>query len=116
MPPGQPVHRCVECGFLRPCKRFEGDLLCIECAPVARKPAVVADGGREGDQSRGSIELTDRQRERLDAIKSECASEHLPEPSDQQILSSLLDTWDAVGDELYSNSSTADSDPSGSQR
>lgn len=51
-----------------------------------------------------TIELTPRQRERLDAIKVECkeADPNLPEPSDTQIMGSLLDTWDAVGDGLYS--------------
>lgn len=59
-----------------------------------------------------TIELTERQRERLDAIKTECADDHMPEPTDEQIISSLLDTWDAVGDGLYSDpregSSTGD--------
>lgn len=52
----------------------------------------------------GHIELTDRQRERLNEIKAECTGEgigNLPEPTDQMMLSALLDTWDAVGDGHY---------------
>lgn len=58
------------------------------------------------------IELTERQRERLDRIKSECTGEGLsqsPEPTDQMMLSSLLDTWDAVGEGLYSDLPEGDS-------
>ena len=47
------------------------------------------------------IALSDRQRDRIEEIKSECAGDHLPEPSDSAILDSLLDTWDAVGEGLY---------------
>lgn len=36
MPPGQPVRRCAECGFLRPTRPFE---------PVADQAAVATDGG-----------------------------------------------------------------------
>lgn len=52
------------------------------------------------------IELTERQRRRLDEIKAECSGEgigSLPEPSDQEMMKSLLDTWDAVGDGMYSD-------------
>lgn len=49
-----------------------------------------------------TICLTDRQRRRLDEIKAECAGDGLPEPSDQMMLNSLLDTWDAVEDGYYS--------------
>lgn len=53
-----------------------------------------------------TLELTDRQRERLDRIKAECkeADPGLPEPTDTQIVDSLLDTWDAVDDGLYATS------------
>lgn len=40
MPPGQPVHRCVDCGLLRPTRPFAGRALCVDCAPV-----VATDGG-----------------------------------------------------------------------
>jgi hypothetical protein len=55
--------------------------------------------------SRNTIELTDRQRERIEAIKDECkeANPGVPRPTDEQIVKSLLDTWDAVGDGLYSD-------------
>lgn len=59
------------------------------------------------------IELTDRQRKRLDEIKAECTGGSLgslPEPTDQMMLSSLLDTWDAVGDGLYSTETAQDGD------
>lgn len=48
------------------------------------------------------IELTERQRKRLDQIKAECSDDSLPEPTDEQILKSLMDTWDAVSDGYYS--------------
>ena len=48
------------------------------------------------------IELTDRQRERINDIKQECTEGgRIPEPTDEQIISSLLDTWDAVNQGLY---------------
>lgn len=55
-----------------------------------------------------TIELTERQRERLDAIKAECkeADPGLPEPSDELMFSSLLDTWDAIGNGHYHGSNT----------
>lgn len=51
-----------------------------------------------------TIELTERQRDRLESIKQECkdADPGLPKPTDEQIFSSLLDTWDAVNEGLYS--------------
>lgn len=49
------------------------------------------------------IELTERQRQRLDRIKAECADESVPEPSDELMFDSLMDTWDAVGDGHYSD-------------
>lgn len=54
-----------------------------------------------------SIELTDRQRERLEVIKQECkdANPGLPKPTDEQIMGSLLDTWDAVDKGIYSEES-----------
>ena len=44
MPPGQPVHRCLECGLLRPCKRFGDEVLCVECSPVEIEPSGVLSG------------------------------------------------------------------------
>lgn len=49
-----------------------------------------------------SIELTGRNRARFDRIKQECKNDHVPAPSDEELLKSLLDTWDAVGDGHYS--------------
>lgn len=51
----------------------------------------------------GHIKLTGRQRERFDRIKAECTNEHLPEPADELMLKSLMDTWDAVDEGLYSD-------------
>lgn len=50
------------------------------------------------------IEITERQRKRLDGIRSECtgALGELPPPDDQEMLDSLMDTWDAVGEGHYS--------------
>jgi hypothetical protein len=50
-----------------------------------------------------TIELTARQRERIEAIKRECKNDHMPAPPDSQVLSSLLDTWDAVNEGYYSD-------------
>ena len=49
------------------------------------------------------IEVSKRQRERIEKIKAECSDGDLPEPTDQQIVKSLLDTWDAVDDGYYSD-------------
>ena len=49
-----------------------------------------------------TLELTDRQRKRLESIKAECSDPHIPEPTDSAMVSSLLDTWDAVNDGYYS--------------
>jgi hypothetical protein len=53
-----------------------------------------------------TIELTDRQRERFESIRAECkeADPGLPAPTDQQLISHLLDTRDAVRDGYYSES------------
>jgi hypothetical protein len=55
--------------------------------------------------TRNAIELTDRQRERIEEIKDECkeADPGCPRPTDEQVMESLLDTWDAVGDGFYSD-------------
>lgn len=47
------------------------------------------------------LRLTEQQRERFDRIKAECKDPALPEPTDKQTLDGLLDTWDAVDDDLY---------------
>jgi len=51
-----------------------------------------------------TIELSDRQRDRLEQIKDECkeANPGCPRPTDEQIVKSLLDTWDAVNEGFYS--------------
>lgn len=59
----------------------------------------------ENEDETDHLELSERQRERFDRIKSECSNDHLPEPTDDQMLKSLLDTWDAVDDGLYSGDS-----------
>lgn len=48
------------------------------------------------------IEVTDRQRERIEQIKQECTEGgSVPEPTDGEVIDSLLDTWDAVNDGHY---------------
>jgi hypothetical protein len=47
------------------------------------------------------IRLSERQRARFDRIKAECANDHLPEPTDELMVKSLMDTWDAVDGGLY---------------
>lgn len=62
--------------------------------------------------SADQIELTDRQRERIDRIKDELeeAEPDCPRPTDEQVLKSLLDTWDAVDDGLYAVPQEGESD------
>jgi DNA-binding MarR family transcriptional regulator len=56
------------------------------------------------DGSTDQIELTERQRERLEEIKQECTSGgRFPKPADGEIINSLLDTWDAVDQGLYTD-------------
>jgi hypothetical protein len=46
MPPGQPIRRCAGCELLRPCKRFDGAMICVDCSPIEpESDRVVADGG-----------------------------------------------------------------------
>ena len=54
------------------------------------------------DQRAVEIELTPRQQRRLEKIREECNDAHTPPPTDRQLLSSLMDTWDAVNDGHYS--------------
>jgi SAM-dependent methyltransferase len=51
-----------------------------------------------------TIEITTGQRTRIEEIKAECKTDHPPELTDQQIVTSLLDTWDAVTDGHYTDS------------
>jgi ribosomal protein L37AE/L43A len=49
------------------------------------------------------IQVTERQRERLEAIKQEGTSDgRFPKPDDSQIIDSLLDTWEALNNGQYS--------------
>lgn len=55
------------------------------------------------DSERQSLDLNDRHRERFEEVKEECTEGgKVPKPSDEDMLSSLMDTWDAVNDGLYS--------------
>lgn len=49
------------------------------------------------------IKIPEKYRDRFDRIKAECETVHLPEPSDEQMLESLMDTWDAVKDGQYAS-------------
>jgi hypothetical protein len=54
------------------------------------------------DSGMDRIELTEQQRERLEKIKQECTDGgRLPTPADSLMIDSLLDTWDAVSEGLY---------------
>jgi len=46
-----------------------------------------------------TTQLTDRQRERIDEIRDELneAEPGVPAPTREQVIDSLLDTWDAIG-------------------
>jgi len=50
-----------------------------------------------------TIELTERQRARIEEIKDELkeADPGLPRPSDEHVIKGLLDTWKAVGEGHY---------------
>lgn len=54
-----------------------------------------------------TIEISPRQRERFDEIKAECSDDYTPEPTDQELFKSLLDTWDAVDEGHYSEDNNA---------
>lgn len=59
------------------------------------------DGGQPADDT---IDLSQRQRERLERIKSQCnGGGHLPKPADSVMLDALMDTWGAVGEGYYSD-------------
>lgn len=47
------------------------------------------------------IELTERQAERIEAVREQCTDEHTPPPSDEVVMQALLDTWDAVDSGSY---------------
>lgn len=55
-------------------------------------------------------ELTDRQLERIDQIRSDLkrAEPGVPRPTREQAVDSLLDTWDALWDGYYHGSDTGD--------
>ena len=58
--------------------------------------------------SQETTELTDRQRERIDRIRDELeeAEPGVPRSTRGQVIDSLLDTWDALGDGYYHGSDT----------
>jgi rRNA maturation endonuclease Nob1 len=48
------------------------------------------------------LEITNRQRERLEEIKKECTPDgRFSKPSDSDIIDLLLDLWEGVDQELY---------------
>jgi len=54
-----------------------------------------------------TIQLTDKQRERIDAIKTQSTEGgKVPPLSDSAVIDSLLDTWDAVEDGYYTEDHT----------
>lgn len=48
------------------------------------------------------IEMPWEQRERFEQIKEECDTPDAPEPTDVEVLDSLMDTWELVGEGHYS--------------
>lgn len=73
---------------------------------VANRLAAEVEPEKVEREDADAIELSDDQRERLEEIKAECTGEglaELPEPSDEMVVDSLLDTWDAVDQGLYSD-------------
>lgn len=53
-----------------------------------------------------TIELTDAQTKRFRKIKEECKDDHTPEPTDELMISSLMDTWDGVNMGIYTEDHT----------
>lgn len=49
------------------------------------------------------IELSERQHERFEQVREGCDEPGVPEPTDQQVMKGLLDTWDAVNEGHYSD-------------
>ncbi|OLZ39093.1 hypothetical protein A6E15_19205 [Natrinema saccharevitans] len=47
------------------------------------------------------IEISDRQRERFESVREEWTDDHLPAPSDDQVLKGLLDTKEAAAEGYY---------------
>lgn len=60
------------------------------------------------------LDIPETQRQRFDRIKAECTDPYCPPPTDEQILKSLLDTWDAASDGFYSLET--DTDRSGGEQ
>ena len=52
-----------------------------------------------------TLELSGRTRQRFERIKEQCKTDHVPAPEDEEMLKSLLDTWEAVGEGYYSDDS-----------
>jgi hypothetical protein len=55
-----------------------------------------------------NLELTDRQAHRFEQIREELNADdpNLPEPSDEQVIDGLLDTWQAVNIGIYTEGHT----------
>lgn len=67
----------------------DGNRLCARHARAAFE--------REHDgtsDTAATLEVSPKQRQRFDAVREECESVHVPPPSDDQMLKSLLDEWE----------------------
>lgn len=53
-----------------------------------------------------TIEINDRQAERFENLREQWSDEHTPEPTDSQMVSSLLDTVNAVESGFYTEDHT----------
>lgn len=64
-------------------------------------------GSRQPKMS-DNIQLTDRQRERIERVRKDLktAEPECPKPSGEQVIDSLLDTWDALQDGHYHGADT----------
>lgn len=80
------------------------------CEDRARDAGQLDDEGITQLQTMHEIEMPADQRERFEAIKDECHTPDTPRPPDVEILDSLMDTWELVGEGHYSELNARDED------
>lgn len=101
------IYACVECGHQRriASESPRGFDRCPDCGETRRYEPLgeLQYPDREGSEEQ-RLELSEKQRERFESIKEQCTNGgSLPKPSDEMMLKSLMDTWDAVSEGYYSD-------------
>ncbi len=64
----------------------------------------------EDETETRTIELSGRQLERWEQLREDWSNDHLPAPTDKQMVKSLLDTVEAVEKGMYRTANTEESD------